>query len=133
MKDIIRLSGLSFYGYHGATAAEKETGRVVEVDCELEVDLAEAGRTDQLADTIDYRQAYDVIKETVEGRAFSLVEGLASHLAAQILERFPVYRVTLRVRKMNPPIPGQIKSIEVELTRFQSDTSKLIGDDEHQQ
>lgn len=133
MKDIIRLSGLSFYGYHGATAAEKETGRVFEVDCELEVDLAEAGRTDQLADTIDYRQAYDVIKETVEGRAFSLVEGLASHLAAQILERFPVYRVTLRVRKMNPPIPGQIKSIEVELTRFQSDTSKLIGDEEHQQ
>ena len=69
----------------------------------------------------------------MEGRAFSLVEGLASHLAAQILESFPVYRVTLRVRKMNPPIPGQIKSIEVELTRFQSDTSKLIGDDEHQQ
>ena len=31
MKDIIRLSGLSFYGYHGATAAEKETGRVFEV------------------------------------------------------------------------------------------------------
>ncbi len=133
MKDIIRLSGLSFYGYHGATAAEKETGRVFEVDCELEVDLAEAGRTDQLADTIDYRQAYDVIKETVEGRAFSLLEGLASDLAAQILESFPVYRVTLRVRKMNPPIPGQIKSIEVELTRFQSDTSKLINDDEHQQ
>jgi len=127
MKDIIRLSGLSFYGYHGATAAEKETGRVFEVDCELEVDLAEAGRTDQLADTIDYRQAYDVIRETVEGRAFSLLEGLASCLATKILERFPVYRVTLRVRKMNPPIPGQIESIEVELTRFQKDTSKLVG------
>ncbi|UCE24247.1 MAG: dihydroneopterin aldolase [Candidatus Zixiibacteriota bacterium] len=126
MKDVIRLSGLSFYGYHGATAAEKETGRVFEVDCELEVDLAEAGRTDQLADTIDYRQAYDVIKETVEGHAFSLLEGLADHLAASILDRFPVYRVTLRVRKMNPPIPGQIKSIEVELTRFQKDTSKLV-------
>lgn len=129
MKDVIRLSGLSFYGYHGATAAEKETGRVFEVDCELEVDLAEAGRTDQLADTIDYRQAYDVIKETVEGRAYSLLEGLASHLAKKILDCFPVYRVTLRIRKMNPPIPGQIKFIEVELTRFQEDTSKLIDND----
>ncbi|UCG62934.1 MAG: dihydroneopterin aldolase [Candidatus Zixiibacteriota bacterium] len=133
MKDVIRLSGLSFYGYHGATAAEKETGRVFEVDCELEVDLAEAGRTDQLADTIDYRQAYDVIKETVEGRAFSLLEGLASHLAKKMLEVFPVYRVTLRVRKMNPPIPGQIESIEVELTRFQQDTSKLIGNDQRKE
>jgi dihydroneopterin aldolase len=129
MKDLIRLSGLSFYGYHGATAAEKETGRVFEVDCELEVDLAQAGKSDQLADTIDYRQAYDVIKETVEGRAFSLLEGLAGHLADRLLDRFPVYRVTLRVRKMNPPIPGQIKSIEVELTRFQQDTSKLLDSD----
>lgn len=129
MKDIIRLSGLSFYGYHGATAAEKETGRIFEVDCELEVDLAEAGRSDQLSDTIDYRQAYDVIKEAVEGRAFSLLEGLASHLATKILDRFPVYRVTLRVRKMTPPIPGQIKFIEVELTRHQGDTSKLLDND----
>ena len=129
MKDIIRLSGLSFYGYHGATAAEKETGRIFEVDCELEVDLAEAGRTDQLADTIDYRQAYDVIRETVEGRAYSLLEGLASHLAKKILDRFPVYRVTLRIRKMTPPIPGQIKFIEVELTRFQENTSSLIDND----
>ena len=133
MKDVIRLSGLSFSGYHGATAAEKETGRVFEVDCELDVDLAEAGRTDQLADTIDYRQAYDVIKETVEGRAFSLLEGLASHLAGKMLEVFPVYRVTLRVRKMNPPIPGQIESIEVELTRYQQDTSKLIGNDQRKE
>lgn len=129
MKDIIRLNGLSFYGYHGATAAEKETGRIFEVDCELEVDLAEAGRSDQLSDTIDYRKAYDVIRETVEGRAFSLLEGLASHMATRILERFPVYRVTLRVRKMTPPIPGQIKFIEVELTRYQGDTSKLLDNE----
>jgi dihydroneopterin aldolase len=131
MKDIIRLSGLSFYGYHGATAAEKETGRVFEVDCELEVDLAEAGRSDHLSDTIDYRQAYDVIKETVEGRAFSLLEGLAASLASKLLQSFPAYRVTLRVRKMNPPIPGQIKSIEVELTRYQGDTSKLMDNNQH--
>ena len=133
MKDVIRLSGLSFYGYHGATAAEKETGRVFEVDCELEVDLAEAGRTDQLADTIDYRQAYDVIKETVERRAYSLLEGLAGNLAQKMLDSFPVYRVTLRIRKMNPPIPGQIKFIEVELTRYQEDASKLIDNDRHKE
>ena len=82
-----------------------------------------------MADTIDYRQAYDVIRETVEGRAYTLLEGLASHLAKKILNRFPVYRVTLRIRKMTPPIPGQIKFIEVELTRFQENTSKLIDND----
>ncbi len=126
MKDIIRLVGMSFYGYHGVTAAERETGRVFEVDCELEVDLADAGKSDRLTDTVDYSRAYTIVKETVEGKAFSLLEGLAAEITARLLEQLPVYRVTLRVRKLNPPLAGQVRHIEVELTRLQGDTSKLI-------
>ena len=126
MKDIIRLAGMSFYGYHGVTAAERETGRVFEVDCELEVDLADAGKSDRLTDTVDYSKAYAIVKEIVEGKAFSLLEGLAGEMTARLLEQLPVYRVTLRVRKLNPPLAGQIRHIEVELTRLQGDTSKLI-------
>ena len=127
MKDCIRLSGMSFYGYHGVTAAEKETGGLFEVDCELEVDLADAGHSDRLADTVDYHKVYSVIRETVEGKAFSLLEGLAGRLATKILDTFPVYQVTLRVRKMKPPIPGYVKHIEVELTRTQGNPEKLMG------
>jgi dihydroneopterin aldolase len=126
VKDIIRLGGMSFYGYHGVTAAEKETGRIFEVDCELEVDLADAGKSDRLTDTIDYEKVYMLVKDAVESTAFSLLEGLADRIAITLLERFPIYRVTLKVRKMNPPIPGQIKFIEVELTRYQTDTDKLV-------
>ena len=127
MKDVIRLSELSFYGYHGVTAAEKETGRDFEIDCELEVDLAEAGRSDRLKDTIDYQAVYELIRKTVEGTAFSLLEGLASHLATIILDNFPVERVTLKVRKLHPPIPGQVKHIEVEVTRWQGDPNNLTA------
>ena len=126
MKDIIRMTGMSFYGYHGVSAAERETGRIFEVDCELEVDLAEAGKSDQLTDTVDYAHVYETIRETVEGKAFSLLERLAGELAARVLDRFGVYSVTLRVRKLNPPVRGGVKHIEVELTRHQADTAKLI-------
>lgn len=126
MKDIIRLCGLSFYGFHGVSAAEKETGRVFEVDCEVEVDLADAGHSDQLRDTVDYKKIYDVIKVAVEDKAYSLLEGLAQHIAEKILDIFDIYRVTLKVRKMNPPIAGQVKYIEVEITRFQSNPEKLL-------
>ncbi|HWR83421.1 MAG TPA: dihydroneopterin aldolase [Candidatus Deferrimicrobium sp.] len=126
MKDVIRLTGMSFYGYHGVTAAEKETGGLFEVDCELEVDLADAGQSDRLTDTIDYHAVYSLIRDTVEGKAFSLLEGLAGRLAAKVLDMFPVYQVTLRVRKMSPPIPGYVRHIEVELTRAQGDPSKLL-------
>ncbi|MFQ5498382.1 MAG: hypothetical protein ACE5FH_01810, partial [Candidatus Zixiibacteriota bacterium] len=50
----------------------------------------------------------------------------AGRLALRILDIFPIYRVTLRVRKVNPPIAGHVRHIEVELTRHQGDTSKLI-------
>jgi len=126
MKDIIRMTGMSFYGYHGVSAAERETGRMFEVDCELEVDLAEAGKTDQLTDTVDYARVYETIRTIVEGKAYSLLEGLAGALVAKVLDEFSVYRVTLRVRKLNPPVNGRVKYIEVELTRHQADTSKLI-------
>jgi len=128
MKDLLRLCGLTFYGYHGVSAAEKETGRVFEVDCELELDLAEAGQSDRLGDTVDYSKVYQVIRETVEGKAFALMETLAGELAAKVLDRFPVYRVTLNVRKLHPPLAGQVTHIEVEVTRYQGDTTKITGD-----
>ncbi len=126
MKDIIRLNEMSFYGFHGVSSAEKETGRVFEVDCELEVDLAEPGHSDRLTDTIDYTEVHETIRETVEGNAFSLVEALASALADKLLDSFPAYRVTLRVRKINPPIPGHVRNIEVEITRHQKDVSRFF-------
>jgi dihydroneopterin aldolase len=126
MKDTIRLTGMSFYGYHGVTAAEKETGGLFEVDCELEVDLAEPSLSDRLRDTVDYHKVHQMIRDTVEGTAFSLLEGLAGRLAAKILDEFPVYRVTLRVRKMRPPIPGFLKHIEVEISRAQTDPTRLL-------
>ena len=127
MKDLIRVVGCSFYGYHGVLPAEREVGGIFEVDCELEVDLTEAGHSDRLTDTIDYGEVYRLIKETVEETSFSLLEALAERLATILLDKFPAYRVTLHVRKMRPPIPGQIKHIEVVVTRLQPDVTKLTA------
>jgi dihydroneopterin aldolase len=126
--DVIRLKKMVFYGYHGVSAAEKETGRRYEVDCELEADLAPPSQSDSLKDTVDYVAVYQKIREIVEGKAFSLIESLASSLAEVILSEFPVYRVTIRVRKVIPPIAGMIDHIEIEVTRRQPDPSKILAD-----
>jgi 7,8-dihydroneopterin aldolase/epimerase/oxygenase len=124
--DRIRLVNMTFYGYHGVSTAEKETGRRFEVDCELAVDLAEAGKTDRLTYTIDYTAVYDQIADIVQNTSFSLLEGLAATLAARILEVFPIVEVTVRVRKMVPPISGYVDFIEVEVTRRQTTPEKLL-------
>ena len=128
--DRIRLVNMAFYGYHGVSAAEKETGRRYEVDCELAADLAGPGKTDQLQDTIDYAAVYDLIADIVQNRSFSLLEGLATNLAAELLAAFPVIEVTIQVRKLMPPIDGNIDYIEVEVTRRQPSPEKLLASEE---
>jgi 7,8-dihydroneopterin aldolase/epimerase/oxygenase len=128
--DVIRLNKMVFYGYHGVSAPEKETGRRFEVDVELEADLAPSGQTDSLTDTVDYVAVYQKVREIVEGKAFSLIESLAVKLADAILEEFPVFRVTIKVRKIIPPIAGTINDIEIEVTRLQPDASKILSDKE---
>jgi len=131
--DVIRLNRMVFYGYHGVSAPEKETGRRFEVDCELEADLAAPGKSDQLTDTVDYVAVYNTVRGIVEGKAFSLIEKLALAIADKLLDSFPVYRVTIRVRKMIPPIPGNIDHIEIEVSRHQPDTSKIISEENEEQ
>lgn len=120
MSDIIRLNGITFYGYHGVLPAEKETGRMFEIDCELETDLSAGAKSDKLADTVDYQRIHSLIRETAEGKIFTLLEGIAGRLAEKILAEFPITRVTLKVRKLHPPIGGHVKSVEVELTRYRA-------------
>ena len=49
----ITLTGLTFYGYHGASKAEKELGQRFVIDLEIESDLEEAANSDNLEKTIN--------------------------------------------------------------------------------
>ena len=115
--DVIRLHNMTFYGFHGVSAAEKETGRRFEVDVELFLDLTSAASSDKLKDTINYREVYDTVEELVMKNRFSLLETIAVRLADTIKERFAPAEVLVRVRKKIPPIPGNLDHIEVEVRR----------------
>jgi dihydroneopterin aldolase len=111
---IIRLHNMTFYGYHGVSHAERETGRRFEVDCELELDVARAAATDKLADTMNYTAVYEVVEEIVGRNKFNLLETVAARIARRIIDDFAPKRVLVRVRKRIPPIPGNLDYIEVE-------------------
>lgn len=117
MADVIRLHNMMFYGYHGVSPAEKETGRRFEVDLELFVNTRSASESDKLTDTVNYTQVYETVEEILSREHFSLLETIAERLAAAVLRRFKVEGVVVRVRKMIPPIPGNLDYIEVEIHR----------------
>lgn len=110
----VRLSNMVFYGYHGALAAEKETGRRYEVDCEIETDISKAAKSDHLEDALNYISIYNIVEEFLQDHRYNLVETLAQRLMEEIKKRTKADRVTIRVRKRIPPVPGNIDYVEVE-------------------
>jgi dihydroneopterin aldolase len=94
---IVELSGLRLFGHHGAYREERERGQDFLFDVEL--DVGERGASDLLEDAVDYSEVALCVKAISDGRAFHLLEGLASAVADELLRRFQPARVVVRVRK----------------------------------
>jgi len=105
-----------FYGYHGVMAAERETGRRYEVDCEIETDISAAAASDELHDAVNYLSIYHIVEEFLEEHRYNLLETLAQRLMEEIKKKTKAPKVTIRVRKRIPPVPGNIDFFEVETT-----------------
>jgi dihydroneopterin aldolase len=108
---------MSFYGYHGVSAAEKEVGKRFTVDVELNIDTAKAAKSDNLADTVNYEKVYETVGECVTGNSFHLTETIAERIAERLFTEFAPRGVRVKVRKNNPPFPGALEYIEIETSR----------------
>jgi dihydroneopterin aldolase len=116
--DVIELRGLRLVGICGALPEERERPQPLEVDADIEADLAAAGASDDLADTIDYGALCDAVEATVTAGAPQLLEHLAEQLAAALLgvdDRATA--VTVTVRKLRPPVPQPLATSGVRIRR----------------
>ncbi|MGC1393156.1 MAG: dihydroneopterin aldolase [Coleofasciculaceae cyanobacterium] len=115
--DIIQLTGIRCYGYVGYLAEEQVLGQWFEVDLTLWIDLAAAGESDEISDTLDYRQAIAMVKELVKTAKFALVEKLASAIAQSLLKLDKVQQVRVQLIKCAAPIPDFDGKIIIDITR----------------
>jgi dihydroneopterin aldolase len=115
--DWIRLSELSLFGHHGVHEEEQRLGQKLDFDIELGLDLAVAGHSDRLEDTINYKDVYDRVQREVTGSRHLLLEALAETIAADLLEHFKVQQVIVRARKPNVPFAGAMSHVEIEIQR----------------
>ena len=107
--DRILLQGMVFFGRHGTIAAEQELGQQFVVDVELGLDLRAAGRGDDLAQTVDYREVYRQARAIVAGEPKQLTEAVAEAIATAVLERHPrVETVRVRVAKPHVRLDGGV-------------------------
>jgi dihydroneopterin aldolase len=116
-QDRIRLSGISVYGTHGVTPAERQVGRLFEVDVEMALDLSAAADSDELTKTVDYGAICEIVREVNEAGPYHLLEAMAGRIAKRIMDVFPVAEVTVRARKPHPPVGSIVGAAEVEIRR----------------
>jgi len=114
--DVLRLRNMSFYAYHGMLPEEAKLGQRYEVDVELYGDFRGYARNGGKG-TINYPLVYEATQAVVTGERFDLVESLADRIAEVLAERFGLTRLVVRVRKPNPPVPGNFDGVEVEVRR----------------
>ena len=116
--DRIELRGLRVLGVHGVLPEERVKAQPFELDLDLEVDLAAAGRSDALADTVDYAGVVDRAGGVIAGPAkYRLLEALAEAIAATAMEDDRVVSVTVGLRKLEPPLEADIATVGVRITR----------------
>lgn len=117
MNDQIELRGLVAYGICGALPEEQERVQPLEVDLDVALDLRQPGQSDALGDTVDYGLLCALVERVITTECFTLLERLATRIAEVALEDERVDSVTVSVRKLEPPVPQQLTTSGVRITR----------------
>jgi dihydroneopterin aldolase len=118
MHDTLTLSRMRFNARHGLLPAEQQQPQPWEVTARLELPLAPAGRSDELARSIDYRDIHAAVRAVMEGPPRKLAETLAEAIASALLARFPAARaVEVEVLKPSPPVDFAFGGLLVKIRR----------------
>lgn len=113
--DKIIISDLSLRAVIGVYPEERREKQDVVLNIELECDLRAAGGSDDLTDTIDYKNLKKSILALLERSRFQLIESIAEAVAGLCLEDTRIMAVRIRVDK-----PGALRfarTVAVEIER----------------
>jgi dihydroneopterin aldolase len=115
--DRIEIRALRLLGAHGLLPEERSRPQPFEIDLDLEIDMDRAALSDTLSDTADYGAVIEAVAAVVGGARHDLLESLAGAIAEAVLTDGHVRSVTVAVRKLRPPVPRQVGTAGVRLTR----------------
>jgi len=116
--DKIVIEEMEFYAFHGHYQEEQIVGNRFLVDLEIESNLLAPAESDQLADAVNYQQAYQLIKKEMRRKKSNLLENIAKRILDALYgEMDGIEKVTIRIRKMHPPMGGPIKSVGITMSR----------------
>jgi D-erythro-7,8-dihydroneopterin triphosphate epimerase len=116
--DRIFIRDLALRCIIGIYPEERREKQDIVINVVMHVDLRKAGRSDDLADTVDYKAIKKAILKLVDGSAFQLIESLAERIADIALADEKVKQAVVTIDK-----PGALRfarASAVEITRMRA-------------
>ena len=115
--DRVLLHGIRCRMRVGVTPEERAHPQDCLVDVELARDLARAMETDDLHDSLDYAQVYDIVLGLAREEQYALLERFAGRLEEELSNRLEFDGLVIRAKKLKPPFGGSVDFAGVEVRR----------------
>lgn len=99
MPDSVFVRSLMVHAIIGIHPHERVTPQPVRISFDLDTDIGDAARTDDICQALDYARAADLVAALTREGQFRLVETLAERIAERLLTEFRCDRVRVEVEK----------------------------------
>jgi dihydroneopterin aldolase len=111
----IYLHDIHLQAFHGVSEQERKVGNDYCINIRMKVDFKKAASTDDLKETVNYAEVYQIIKEEMAIPSM-LMEHVGKRITEHILKAFPAIKaIDLTISKRNPPMGADIKEAGVEI------------------
>lgn len=116
MQGKIYIQDIRLRAFHGVLPQEREVGNDYIINLTVDYPIGTACLTDDVADTMSYADAAEVVKQEMAVNS-NLLEHVAYRICRAIKARFPqATAVTADIRKVAPPMPADCTAAGVTLT-----------------
>ncbi|WP_299290911.1 dihydroneopterin aldolase [uncultured Mucilaginibacter sp.] len=110
----VALHQIKFFAYHGFYPEEQILGNNYLLDVEVEFLNKVVG--DEIANTVNYEKLHTIVSEEMQ-QPRKLLETLVQEIIEKIKAEFPfLEKIKVGIKKLNPPLPGEVKYSLVEIT-----------------
>jgi len=88
--DIVYIRDLKIDAVIGIYEWEQRINQQINVNIEMGWDNRKAAKSDDIIDTLNYKEAANLVKKLVDKSEYLLVEALAEHIAELLLEKMNI-------------------------------------------
>lgn len=100
-EDVIIIDGLRVDAIIGIYDWERVMTQAIIIDMALFTDVTDVAQTQDLSQGINYKAVCEQVSKWIQDKKFELLETLVEYVSKQLLDNWPISKVSIRAVKPN--------------------------------